>query len=91
MVVIYHSIRCNDARTTMDWLLKGGINKPMRGYLNKASLGIGTALGAAGNTVAATSNITDSITELLPLIIELAIVVVLLSLVMRMMKQIKMN
>ena len=60
----------------------------MRGYLNKASLGVGATLGAAGNSVAAT-NVSDTIVELLPLIVELAIVVALLGIVFGMMKQIK--
>ena len=59
----------------------------MRGYLNKASLGVGTTLGVAGNSAA--SNVSDSIVELLPLIVELAIVVALLGIVFGMMKQIK--
>ena len=61
----------------------------MRGYLNKASLAVGTGLGAAGNSVAS-SNISDAVTEMLPLIIELAIVVVLLGMMLKLFKQIKM-
>ena len=61
----------------------------MRGYLNKASLGVGATLGVAGNTVASTSNISDTIVDLLPLIVELAIVVALLGIVFGLMKQIK--
>mgnify|MGYP001168089272 CR=1 FL=1 len=60
----------------------------MRSYLHKGAGVVGLTVGGSSGALAA-SNISDAITDILPLVVELAIVVVMLSLVMNLMKSMR--